>query len=140
MLLGEEGRVVYGKRVANDLGYLLRELGPYRARLEGVVVESTFNGYWLVDGLMEAGYRVHLANTAAFSSTRGSSTPTIAAIPVVRAYAAAGAVTRGVHLSHMHLELLDVVALGIEGVQGLGVADPGPGHNPEPGRPGSSTR
>jgi hypothetical protein len=27
------------------------------------VVESTYNWYWLVDGLMEHGYRVHLANT-----------------------------------------------------------------------------
>jgi transposase len=30
-----------------------------------VVVESTSNWYWLVDGLMEADYRVHLANPAA---------------------------------------------------------------------------
>ncbi len=33
--------------------------------LHGVVVESTFNWYWLVDGLMDAGYRLHLANPAA---------------------------------------------------------------------------
>lgn len=32
-------------------------------RTVGVVVESTFNGYWLVDGLQEEGYRVHLAHT-----------------------------------------------------------------------------
>jgi len=30
-----------------------------------VVVESTYNWYWLVDGLMQAGYRVHLAHPAA---------------------------------------------------------------------------
>jgi transposase len=36
-----------------------------------VVVESTFNWYWLVDGLMEAGYRVHLANTAAIQQYAG---------------------------------------------------------------------
>jgi transposase len=40
------------------------ELRPYQEQLEGVVVESTFNWYWLVDGLQEAGYRVHLANPA----------------------------------------------------------------------------
>jgi transposase len=28
-------------------------------------VESTFNWYWLVDGLMEAGYAARLVNTAA---------------------------------------------------------------------------
>jgi transposase len=37
----------------------------------GVVVESTFNWYWLVDGLMEAGYPVHLANTAAIQQYSG---------------------------------------------------------------------
>lgn len=71
VLLDEEERVVYEKRIANDLGYLLLELEPYRVRLEGVVVESTFNWYWLVDGLMEAGYRVHLANTAAIQQYAG---------------------------------------------------------------------
>jgi len=29
------------------------------------VVEATYNWYWLVDGLMEAGYQVHLASAAA---------------------------------------------------------------------------
>ena len=28
-------------------------------------MESTFNWYWLVDGLMEAGYEVKLVNTSA---------------------------------------------------------------------------
>jgi transposase len=65
VLLDEEDRVVYEKRLPNDLGYVLLELAPYQGRVDGVVVESTFNWYWLVDGLMEAGYRVHLANTAA---------------------------------------------------------------------------
>src|SRR5215471_17436117 len=40
-------------------------LAPYQTDLTGVVVESTYNWYWLVDGLMEADYRVHLANPAA---------------------------------------------------------------------------
>ena len=30
--------------------------------MKGVVVESTYNWYWLVDGLMDEGYQVHLAN------------------------------------------------------------------------------
>lgn len=44
---------------------ILAVLAPYRDELAGMVVESTFNWYWLVDGLQEAGYRVHLANTTA---------------------------------------------------------------------------
>ena len=31
----------------------------------GVAVESTYNWYWLVDGLMDHGYIVHLVNTTA---------------------------------------------------------------------------
>jgi transposase len=34
-------------------------------------VESTFNWYWLVDGLMDAGYAVKLANTAAIQQYQG---------------------------------------------------------------------
>jgi transposase len=71
VLLDEEGHVVYEKRLANDLGYLLLELAPYQGMIEGVVVESTFNWYWLVDGLMEAGYRMHLATTAAIQQYGG---------------------------------------------------------------------
>jgi transposase len=37
----------------------------------GLVVESTYNWYWLVDALLEAGYRVHLANTAAIVQYSG---------------------------------------------------------------------
>jgi transposase len=39
--------------------------------MKGVVVESTYNWYWLVDGLMEASYRVHLANPAAIQQYNG---------------------------------------------------------------------
>ncbi len=35
------------------------------------MVESTYNWYWLVDGLQEAGYRVQLANTAAIKKYEG---------------------------------------------------------------------
>jgi transposase len=41
-----------------------RVLEPYRGRIEGIVVESTPNWYWLVDGLAEQGYRMHLAHPA----------------------------------------------------------------------------
>jgi len=50
-------------RLRNDLGLICQVLAPYQASVVGVVVESTFNGYWLVDGLQEEGYRVHLAHT-----------------------------------------------------------------------------
>jgi transposase len=34
-------------------------------------VESTYNWYWLVDGLMEAGFSIHLANTSAIRQYDG---------------------------------------------------------------------
>ena len=63
-LLDEEDQSIYRKRLPNNLEYILGQLSPYREAIEGLVVESTYNWYWLVDGLMEAGYRLHLANTA----------------------------------------------------------------------------
>jgi transposase len=60
----ERDRMVLGKKVPNRLEVVLKELEPYREELVGVVVESTFNWYWLVDGLMDAGYRLHLAHPA----------------------------------------------------------------------------
>jgi len=67
----EQDRVMYRKRLSNVLSVVLAELRPFQAGLEGVVVESTYNWYWLVDGLMEAGYRVHLANTGAIQQYIG---------------------------------------------------------------------
>jgi len=61
----EEDHVLYQKRLRNELSEILRAVTPYRDMLQGIVVESTYNWYWLVDGLMAAGYRVHLANTTA---------------------------------------------------------------------------
>ena len=46
---------------------VLKELAPYRETLRCIVIESTYNWYWLgKDGLMEQGYRVKLANPAKF--------------------------------------------------------------------------
>jgi transposase len=50
---------------------ILRFLAPDRAEIEGIAVESTFNWYWLVDGLMDAGYQLHLTNTWAIKQYEG---------------------------------------------------------------------
>ena len=67
----ETDRVLVEKRLPNELSRVLELLGPHRDELAGVVVESTYNWYWLVDGLMAAGYRVHLANTGAIKTYDG---------------------------------------------------------------------
>jgi len=70
-LTDEQDRVVYQRRLSNDLPLILSELQPYQRLIEGLVVESTYNWYWLLDGLMEAGYRLHLANTSAIKQYEG---------------------------------------------------------------------
>lgn len=65
VVIDEEDRVVLEKRVRNDLALILEQFEPYRATLSAIAVESTFNWYWLVDGLMDAGYEVKLVNTVA---------------------------------------------------------------------------
>jgi transposase len=57
--------------LAQRVSVVLAELEPFRAELVGLVVESTYNRYWLVDGLMAADYRVHLANPAAIQQYAG---------------------------------------------------------------------
>jgi transposase len=59
------------KRLPNDLKKILEFLEPWREELAGVVVESTYNWYWLVDGLQEAGFEVKLANTWAIKTYDG---------------------------------------------------------------------
>lgn len=71
VVMDAQGKVVYRRRLDNDLRWIEQALAPYRAGLRGVVVESTFNWYWLVDGLMAAGYPVKLANTTAIQQYSG---------------------------------------------------------------------
>lgn len=61
-ILDETRKRVFKKKLGNDPEQILEMLGRFNGELVGVVVESTFNWYWLVDLLMERGYRVHLAN------------------------------------------------------------------------------
>jgi transposase len=70
-VIDETDKVVAEKRLPNDLTKILALLEPHRDELSGIVVESTFNWYWLVDGLQEAGYTVHLANTTAIKKYDG---------------------------------------------------------------------
>jgi transposase len=59
----ENDRRVLGKRLPNDLSVILKTLEPYgRELVHGIAVESTFNWYWLVDGLMDHDYKVQLVN------------------------------------------------------------------------------
>jgi transposase len=62
---------VYKRKLSNQPNVILAELEPFKANISGIVVESTFNWYWLVDLLMDAGYCLHLANPAAIQKYKG---------------------------------------------------------------------
>jgi len=54
------------QKTANELHGIVHLLDPFKPNLQ-IVVESTFNWYWLVDGLQPAGFDVCLAHTLGLS-------------------------------------------------------------------------
>ncbi len=63
-IIDDDEKVLYSKKHNNSLNDIVKVLKPYKKKIQGIVVESTFNWYWLVDGLEELGFKVHLANPA----------------------------------------------------------------------------
>ena len=47
VLVDDQEQVVYEKRIPNDLEKILLQLKPYHSLVHGLVVESTYNWYWL---------------------------------------------------------------------------------------------
>jgi transposase len=70
-IIDDADRVVAQKRLPNDITKITGFLARWQDEMAGVVVESTYNWYWLVDGLQDAGLHVHLANTAAIKQYEG---------------------------------------------------------------------
>lgn len=70
-VIDQENNVLYKQRHRNEVLAILSALDPFKKDVRGVVVESTYNWYWLVDALMDAGYRVHLANVSAIKQYEG---------------------------------------------------------------------
>lgn len=70
-LMDQNGRRLLHKKLPCDLDAILKFLKPHRKRVATIGVESTFNWYWLVDGLQDHGYHVVLANPAAMQPYSG---------------------------------------------------------------------
>ena len=71
-IMDKEFKRVFAKRVSNNLPLIIKTLEPFQDQLKGLVVESTYNWYWLIDGLMDAGYDcLHLANPSAMKQYEG---------------------------------------------------------------------
>lgn len=70
-MVDSSGKRLGHRKLACELKGVLEFLAPYRERLEKVAVESTYNWYWLVDGLCAANYSVALANPAKIEQYSG---------------------------------------------------------------------
>ena len=71
VITDQEDQQLFQRRLPNQLPVVLESLEPYRPRLKVVVVESTYNWYWLVDGLLDRKYPVVLANPGAIDQYDG---------------------------------------------------------------------
>lgn len=70
-IIDQDGKRIYGQRVLNDLSRIIATLNPFKEKIKSIAVESTFNWYWLVDGLMDEEYNLHLANVCAMKQYEG---------------------------------------------------------------------
>jgi transposase len=70
-IIDRHAQRLFNKRLPNKLEVIKKVLQPFKHKLAGIAVESTYNWYWLVDGLQEAGYKMHLANPAAIKQYEG---------------------------------------------------------------------
>src|SRR5947199_7401256 len=87
------------QKLGNELSRICQLLTPYKANLK-IVVESTFNWYWLIDGLQAAGFEVVLAHTLGLYLITGAKVKTDSPRRLFASETAAGwCGTCGLHLS-----------------------------------------
>jgi transposase len=70
-VMDQDGKRIAHRKVGCDLKEVTEFLEPMKDRLQCMAVESTFNWYWLVDGLREQGYPIDLANPAKIQQYNG---------------------------------------------------------------------
>jgi transposase len=66
-----DGNAQFKRRVQPNLAAVNAALNPYWPRIKAMGVESTFNWYWLVDGLREQNRDVRLGNPAKMTQYKG---------------------------------------------------------------------
>jgi transposase len=70
-IMDVDGKRLNSRKLPCDLGHVVNFLTPWKAQLSKVAVESTYNWYWLVDGLQALGFPVVLANPAGMQQYSG---------------------------------------------------------------------
>ncbi len=71
VVIDENDNKLFEKRLPNEIEKIIPVFEKFRKTLKGIVVESTFNWYWLVDALKNKGFKVKLANPAAIQQYNG---------------------------------------------------------------------
>ena len=70
-IIDSHDKRLFSRRLPNCIDTVVAALKPFQQNLTGIAVESTYNWYWLVDGLQSAGYRLHLTNPSAIQQYDG---------------------------------------------------------------------
>jgi transposase len=70
-IMDMDGKRLKSQKLPCDLGQVVKFLEPFKKRLTKVAVESTYNWYWLVDGLQVLKFPVVLANPAGMQQYSG---------------------------------------------------------------------
>jgi transposase len=70
-MMNLEGKRLEHRPLDCDLKAVLEYLKPFKGQIQSMAVESTFNWYWLVDGLRAASYPIDLANPAQIEQYSG---------------------------------------------------------------------
>lgn len=71
VMIDNSERWVLKRKLKPELPMILAALEPYKESIKEIGVEATYNWYWFVDGLKEAGYNVRLAHPPAIEGNRG---------------------------------------------------------------------
>ena len=70
-VINQDGKRVAHRKLDCNLNDVIQFLTPLQPQLQSMAVESTFNWYWLVDGLRAQGYPIDLANPAKIKQYSG---------------------------------------------------------------------
>src|SRR5215472_14913875 len=70
-LMNQDGKRVAHRKLDCNLKEVTDYLEPLKSQLQSMAVESTFNWYWLVDGLRKLGYPIDLANPGKIEQYNG---------------------------------------------------------------------
>src|SRR3974390_415449 len=70
-VINQDGKRVAHRKLDCEMEQVLEFFKPMKTRLQSMAVESTFNWYWLVDGLRARGYPIDLANPAKIEQYNG---------------------------------------------------------------------